>query len=135
MMQWHNDDEASRLLARIDLTPMIGLLAALLALFALLAPATQMLPLRPVGMCGPPVDWFGRPPRDVRIDVDASGGVSMDGARIDPARLAQAVDAAQHDPSPPYFHLHVARQARYQAMVSLLDVLVRHNARYFMFES
>jgi len=134
MMQWHNDDEASRLLARIDLTPMVGLLAALLALFALLAPATQQLPLRPAGICGP-ADWFGPPPRDVRIDVDASGGVSMDGARIDPARLAQAVDAAQHDPSPPYFHLHVARQARYQAMVSLLDALTRSHARYFTFES
>ena len=77
--------------------------------------------------------WRDKP--DVRIDVDASGGVSMDGARIDPARLAQAVDAAQHDPSPPYFHLYVARQARYQAMVSLLDVLTRSHARYFTFES
>ena len=131
---WLNDSEADyQPRARIDLTPMIGVLAALLAIFALaIPPATRDLPVgTPAEGIG---DWFAPPPRDLDVRVTADGALTIEGQPMSADAFDSFVTLEQARARTPVFHLRLARRAHYQSMAMLLDTLQRHDVRYFDFK-
>jgi len=129
---WLNDSEADQQpRARIDLTPMIGVLAALLALFALAIPGTQRIP---VAMPSESGDWFAPLPRDFDVRVARDGALTVEALPMTASEFDWFVASAQIGNRPPIFHLRFASHTRYQAMASLLETLQRHDVRYFDFE-
>ena len=122
--------DAERPSAAIDLTPMMGILAALLAIFATCVPRTEALSLNSPGMYG---DRFGTHPRTIDVSINADGRTFFDGISIAPGEL-DAKLAAVRAANPPYFALHVQRSVRYQQFARTLAALQRSGAYGFSFE-
>ena len=122
MAMWLSDsaDEAKPL-GRIDLTPMIGVLAALLAIFVLQVPETHFLrmPSASIGD-GPPPPPGTLPPPPIDLIADAEGRITWNGIALLPDefedRLA-ALDRLNEHPeiyfrAPPHMHFqHLAEVA------------------------
>jgi biopolymer transport protein ExbD len=108
-----SDNDTHRPMAQLDLTPLIGVLLALVAVFALSVPRVNDLTLGIHGNDGP-TDWFGAPRALIDIDIARDGAVSWDGRRMSRPEFEQHLAAI--DPErPPYFSIHVQRQVRYAA--------------------
>ena len=131
---WLGDSagEAKPLLARIDLTPLIGVLASLLVLFALCVPTLSETRLDTPGCGG---DWFKPLPRDYQVRLGADGSILVDDVKASREQFDLLVAASRHSSREPYFHVHISPQTHYQQFAALLETLSRNRVRYFGFES
>jgi len=119
--------------AKIDLTPMIGVLAALLAIFALSIQQMRDIPVGVLWGDGPPRP-YSAPPREIDVSVAPDGALTIEGQRMTTDDFDSFVVVEQARPRAPFFHLHFAQNARYQTMATLLDTLQRHDVHYFDFK-
>jgi biopolymer transport protein ExbD len=132
MAMWSNDSaDDAQPLARIDMTPMIGVLAALLALFVLCTPILSEAPVRATPNIG---DWFAPMPHEYEVRLAAGGSLLVDGMRTSAGEFENLVSASEHASRKSYFHLHIAAQTRYEDLAALLETLSRHHVQGYDFE-
>jgi biopolymer transport protein ExbD len=133
MAMWLNDSEnEAKPLARIDLTPMIGVLAALLVMFSLSVPTLSRLPVQLPLIGG---DWFAPPPQYHHVVLSADGSILFDGLPTRVGDLDRFVAAFDHSSREHYFRVHVAAQTRYADVAALLETFSRNRVRYFGLEN
>ena len=132
MLEFPDDNDTHRPMAQINLTPMLGVLVALVAIFALSVPRVDKLAVDLHGVDGP-VDWFDLPPPPVDVSVDRDGALDWDGRGVSSAEFEQRLAAI--DPQrPPYFVLHVQGQVKYATFAHVLEALQQRGVRGFSFE-
>jgi biopolymer transport protein ExbD len=125
MAMWLGDSagEAKPLLARIDLTPMIGVLAALLVVMVAQWPALSRnvpLPMAPEGIWG----GDGLPPVELLIDYD--GTVIWDDVHLLPGEFEKRLSQLDRLDVPPELHVRVPRTLRYQYVADVAEAAHRH---------
>ena len=135
MAMWLGDspDEAKPLLARIDLTPMVGVLAGLLALFALSVPTlSETRTHAPECSCPP---WFGPIPRDVQVRLSADGAISINEAKASAEQFDLFVATSGRASPETNFFVHVAPHTRYRHVAAMLETFSRNRITHFGFSS
>jgi len=134
MAMWSGSSEVERqALARIDLTPMIGVLAALLVLFALSVPTLSKTGMdAPQCSCAP---GSGPLQRDVQVRLGADGAIFVDDVKASAEQFDLFVATSEHASSEPYFYVHVSPQTRYRHVAAMLETFSRNRVTHFGFSS
>ena len=108
-----------RSIAEINITPLVDVMLVLLVIFMISAPTitrtlTARLPVSTPSATAPP-------PR-LSLQVDPSGGFTLDGRSVSPAQLAEALAAiAQRSPRA-IVEVGASSEADYQAFATALSI-------------
>jgi biopolymer transport protein ExbD len=119
--------ESNQPIARIETAPMVGLFAALLALFLLtLSPPTVNAGISTYGGCG--VVPFNAPtPREMEIAIDARGALSVQGQAIDAVVLEEEMRLAANGARPTVVTVRAAKTTKFQIFTDVLAAAQRHH--------
>lgn len=105
-------------LAEINMIPLIDVMLVLLVIFMITAPLlTHAVKVDlPKAQSQPNLTK----PDHIALSIDASGRLFWNGAAVDRAELAQRMQKIAQLAPQPELHLHVDRNARYQAAAEVL---------------
>jgi biopolymer transport protein ExbD len=104
--------------AEINTTPLVDVMLVLLIIFIVTAP----LMTQAVRVDLPRVQAAAEssPARPVTVEIDASGGVSIDGRAVSPGDLRASLSAFAANQPQPALRLQVDREARYQVLAEVM---------------
>ena len=105
-------------MSNINTTPLVDVMLVLLIIFIVTAP----LMTQAVRVDLPRVQAAAEssPARPVTVEIDASGGVSIDGRAVSPGDLRASLSAFAANQPQPALRLQVDREARYQVLAEVM---------------
>jgi biopolymer transport protein ExbD len=117
--------------ARIDLTPMIGVFAALLAIaLAFFPPQTRKVPVPIAPYDGPPIRYRHEPPPPVEIELALDGSMTWNGARVSPTELEQQLTLLDALEVKPEIDVHAPASLHFEYVAQVAAATSRHHLRF-----
>jgi len=114
-------------MASLDVTPMIGVLAALLSLFILSVPVTGMLRI-PIA---PDESFPSKEPTDlVQIVLSEDGRIFWNGVAVGPDRLQALAQFTARSSAQPSVEVLSSSTVRYQELAFVIDTLQAQGLRF-----
>jgi biopolymer transport protein ExbD len=128
MAMWLTDSEHDKQpLARIDLTPLVGVLAALLAILVLQMPPSEAKAHQP--LAGPLAACGMRPPEPdpIELRLDMQGRVTWNGVSLQPDEFDRQLGLVEAQRDRPQLHLLAPQKMKFQYLAAVVAVVDTHN--------